>query len=240
MTSASRGRWSSTTARTTFGRGLQDRVHDARRTRRSDDRSTTTKVRSHATRCGRGPSGRTSPMSSSGQGLRGRAGAALRVAMAATGHAATPLISWDGLLDGDGSNQGKLHPARRRECRRHVRLACLRAARRRADSSTATPRRTSCSRTSTRAAAHACTEVIITALRAIADDRRERRRTAGGRPRAGDGPAPRYETASAGRLRRGNGDALQQFVSFYRVEPGRTAGKGDWVMTKQQDFGPSR
>jgi ABC-type branched-subunit amino acid transport system substrate-binding protein len=31
-----------------------------------------------------------------------------------------------------------------------------------------------------------------------------------------------------------NGDSTQQFVTFYRVEA------GDWVIDKQQDFGPAQ
>ena len=37
----------------------------------------------------------------------------------------------------------------------------------------------------------------------------------------------------------GNGDSLQQFVTFYRVDPSAAGGKGDWVIAKQQDYGPA-
>jgi hypothetical protein len=36
-----------------------------------------------------------------------------------------------------------------------------------------------------------------------------------------------------------NGDSLQQFVTFYRVDPSAAGGKGDWVIVKQQDYGPA-
>jgi hypothetical protein len=36
-----------------------------------------------------------------------------------------------------------------------------------------------------------------------------------------------------------NGDAIQQFVTLYRVEASAAGGKGDWVFDKQQDFGPA-
>ncbi len=34
-----------------------------------------------------------------------------------------------------------------------------------------------------------------------------------------------------------NGDALQQFVTFYRVQS--SGASGDWVIFKKQDFGPA-
>ena len=36
-----------------------------------------------------------------------------------------------------------------------------------------------------------------------------------------------------------NGDSRQQFVTFYRVDPTADGGKGDWVIDKQQDYGPA-
>ena len=36
-----------------------------------------------------------------------------------------------------------------------------------------------------------------------------------------------------------NGDSRQQFVTFYRVDPTAAGGKGDWVIEKQQDYGPA-
>ena len=34
-----------------------------------------------------------------------------------------------------------------------------------------------------------------------------------------------------------NGDSTQQMVSVYRVDP-EAAEAGDWVLVKQQDYGP--
>ena len=36
-----------------------------------------------------------------------------------------------------------------------------------------------------------------------------------------------------------NGDSRQQFVTFYRVDPTADDRKGDWVIEKQQDYGPA-
>jgi hypothetical protein len=35
-----------------------------------------------------------------------------------------------------------------------------------------------------------------------------------------------------------NGDSTQKFVSMFRVDPEAADGAGDWVLVKQQDFGP--
>jgi class 3 adenylate cyclase len=37
-----------------------------------------------------------------------------------------------------------------------------------------------------------------------------------------------------------NGDSTQQVVSLLRVDPAAADGAGDWVLVKQQDFGPAR
>jgi hypothetical protein len=53
-------------------------------------------------------------------------------------------------------------------------------------------------------------------------------------------PGPLYDTAVGLVGFDPQGDTLQQIVSFYRVEPGADGGKGDWVLMKQQDFGPAQ
>ncbi len=52
-------------------------------------------------------------------------------------------------------------------------------------------------------------------------------------------PAHRYETILGTAGFDANGDALQQFVTFYRVEASAGGGAGDWVFFKKQDFGPA-
>jgi hypothetical protein len=37
-----------------------------------------------------------------------------------------------------------------------------------------------------------------------------------------------------------NGDSVHQVVSYYRVDTAAAGGLGDWVIVKQQDFGPAR
>jgi branched-chain amino acid transport system substrate-binding protein len=89
------------------------------------------------------------------------------------------------------------------------------------------------------AAAYACTEVIVEALRAAAkagtspDGLREAVRA------YAIDPAHRFETVIGTVGFDANGDSRQQFVTFYRVDPSAAGGKGDWVIVKQQDYGPA-
>jgi branched-chain amino acid transport system substrate-binding protein len=89
------------------------------------------------------------------------------------------------------------------------------------------------------AAAYACTEVILSALQMVAS----RGTSAAGlreavRSQAVD-PSHRYATVLGSIDFDTNGDSLQQFVTFYRVDPSAAGGKGDWVIQKQQDYGPA-
>ena len=36
-----------------------------------------------------------------------------------------------------------------------------------------------------------------------------------------------------------NGDSVHQYVTFFRIDPSAAGGKGDWVIAKQQDYGPA-
>ena len=82
-------------------------------------------------------------------------------------------------------------------------------------------------------------EVIVDALRAVAatgpsaDGLREAVRAY-----AVD-PTHRYDTVIGTLGFDANGDSTQQFVTFYRVDPSAAGGKGDWVIAKQQDYGPA-
>ena len=88
------------------------------------------------------------------------------------------------------------------------------------------------------ASAYACTEMIIQSLRAIAesgpsaDALREALRAY-----AVD-PAHRFDTVLGTVGFDPNGDSIQQFVTLYRVDPAAAGGAGDWVVIKQQDYGP--
>jgi class 3 adenylate cyclase/ABC-type branched-subunit amino acid transport system substrate-binding protein len=87
------------------------------------------------------------------------------------------------------------------------------------------------------AAAHACAEVIIQSLRAVAasgasaEDLREAVRAY-----AVD-PAHRFDTVLGTVGFDANGDSIQQFVTLFRVDPQAAEGAGDWVLVKQEDYG---
>jgi ABC-type branched-subunit amino acid transport system substrate-binding protein len=87
------------------------------------------------------------------------------------------------------------------------------------------------------AAAHACAEVIIQSLAAVAaagssaEDVREAVRV-----HAVDA-AHRFESVLGTVGFDANGDSIQQFVTLYRVDPQGADGAGAWVSIKQQDYG---
>jgi len=87
---------------------------------------------------------------------------------------------------------------------------------------------------------YACAQVILDSLRAVAltgPSAATLREAV--RAYAVD-PTQRFETVIGTVGFDGNGDSLQQFVTFYRVDPSAAGGKGDWVIDKQQDYGPAR
>jgi branched-chain amino acid transport system substrate-binding protein len=163
---------------------------------------------------------------------------ALRKAMVSTGHAAIPLLSWDGLYDGSGAVDGT-----------YIQSVGAVAAVGSYVSHAALPLSTASFVDSFRraydvepdeytAAAYACVEVIVDSLRAVA---RTKSTSQGLREalRAYTVSHQFDETAIGNVKFDANGDLVHQFVTFYRVDPSAAGGKGDWVIAKQQDFGPA-
>ena len=164
--------------------------------------------------------------------------AAVRTAMMAAGKGAIPFVSWDGIQDGSGADKGSfLQSTGSAAVGSYFSHAAI-----------ALPKATFVDRYLARfgvapdeyaAAAYACAEVIFEALRKVsttgpsADALREAVRAY-----AVD-PTHRYETVIGTVGFDANGDSLQQFVTFYRVDPSAAGGKGDWVIAKQQDYGPA-
>ena len=162
----------------------------------------------------------------------------IRRAMAAGGHATVPFLSWDGIFDGSGNDPAS-----------YIRLAGPSAVGSYlAHASIPAPTHSFVESYRTAfgtepneyaGAAYACTEVIIEALHAAAT---------GGTGASGlreavrayaVDPAHRYETVVGNVGFDQNGDSIQQFVTFYHVEASAAGGTGDWVISKQQDFGPA-
>ena len=163
--------------------------------------------------------------------------AGIRKAMVADGLGRLPFVSWDG-IDGPGSQPGS-----------YLRLTGRAAVGSYQFHASIAPPKTSFvdayrSRFGAEpdeytASAYACAQVILDALRKVAS----RSTSAAGlrealRSQAVD-PGRRYQTVLGSIGFDPNGDSLQQFVTFYRVDPSADDGKGDWVTEKQQDYGPA-
>jgi branched-chain amino acid transport system substrate-binding protein len=162
----------------------------------------------------------------------------VRAAMVAAGQTAMPFVSWDGIQDGSGADQGSFiqtaGPAAAGSYFSHASFAA--------------PKFDFVSRYHARfgtdpdeyaAAAYACTQVILESLKAVAatapsaDGLRDAVRAY-----AVDA-SNRFDTVIGNVGFDANGDSLQQFVTFYKVDMSAADGKGDWVIDKQQDYGPA-
>jgi branched-chain amino acid transport system substrate-binding protein len=162
----------------------------------------------------------------------------LRIEMASLGFGEVPLVSWDGLLDGSGTDDGS-----------YINGAGAAAANTYVTEATDPPESETFDQNYRAAygadpdpysgAAYACAQIVLDALRAIAgsgpsaDNLREAVRAY-----AVD-PQHSFDTALGPVRFDQNGDALQQFVTVHRVEMGADGGKGDWVIEKQRDYGPA-
>jgi branched-chain amino acid transport system substrate-binding protein len=161
----------------------------------------------------------------------------VRMAMVAAGKADVPFVSWDGISGGSdeaGSFLQVTGPAAAGSYYSHAAIALPKA-----DFVERYQARFGTEPDEYSAAGYACAQVIFEALRAVAvtgpsaADLREAVRAY-----AVD-PKHRYETVIGTVGFDANGDSLQQFVTFYRVDPSAAGGLGDWVIDKQQDYGPA-
>ncbi|MGZ6273990.1 MAG: ABC transporter substrate-binding protein [Candidatus Limnocylindrales bacterium] len=163
----------------------------------------------------------------------------IRAAMVAAGHGSLPFVSWDGIQDGSGADQGSfIQLAGAASAGSYFSHATIGPPK--AEFVTQYRARFGTSPDEYAAAAYACTQVILDTLRAVAvaapsaEGLREAVRAY-----AVD-PSHRYETVVGTVGFDANGDSLQQFVTFYQVDMSAAGGKGDWVIDKQQDYGPAR
>jgi branched-chain amino acid transport system substrate-binding protein len=90
------------------------------------------------------------------------------------------------------------------------------------------------------AAGYACAQVIFESLKAVAATGPSAANLREAVRAYAVDPTHRYETVIGTVGFDANGDSLQQFVTFYRVDPSAAGGTGEWVIEKQQDFGPPR
>jgi ABC-type branched-subunit amino acid transport system substrate-binding protein/DNA-binding SARP family transcriptional activator len=167
------------------------------------------------------------------------AGAAIRLAMADADRASTPLLSWDALLDGSGADPGSYIQRVGIEAAVGSYVAHASLPDQKFSFADAYRQRFGTEPDEYSAAGYACVEIIVAAMRGIAADGpavNEVRELV--RAYAVD-PEHRYETVVGTVGFDANGDARQQFVTFYRVEASAAGGNGDWVIFKKQDFGPA-
>ena len=157
--------------------------------------------------------------------------------MREAGHESTPFVSWDGILDGSGRDDGSyLQRAGEAAAGTYVALASI--APPRADFVDAYRAAFGEEPTDYAAAAYACAQVILASLEAIAADGPDAEGLREAVRAYAVDPAHRFETAIGTVGFDANGDSTQQVVSFYRVDPEAADGAGDWALMKQQDFGP--
>ncbi|HUQ77354.1 MAG TPA: BTAD domain-containing putative transcriptional regulator [Patescibacteria group bacterium] len=165
-------------------------------------------------------------------------GAAIRAAMVNSGNASTALLSWDFLFDGSGADPGsyiqRLGDAAVGSYVAHASLPDPRFS-----FTDAYQRRFDAGPDEYAAAGYACVQVIAAALRDVAatgpsaQELRELVRA------SSVDTTHRYETVLGTIGFDANGDNLQQYVTFYRVEASAADGAGDWVISEKQDFGPA-
>ena len=159
--------------------------------------------------------------------------AQLRVAMGQAGRGAIPFLSWDGILDGSAADKGSFiqvaGSAADGSYLAHASLGPHKA-------SFANAYRVAYGEDPDEysAASYACMEVIVSSLRQIATQSPSAQSLRQALRAYAVDPSHQYATILGTVGFDGNGDSTQQFVTFYRVDA------GDWVIDKQQDFGPAR
>ena len=113
----------------------------------------------------------------------------LRAAMVAAGHGALPFVSWDGIQDGSGADQGSfIQVAGAAAAGSYFSHATIGPPK--ADFTAQYRARFGTDPDEYAAAAYACTQVILDTLRAVTATESERRRASGSRPRLRDRPEP--------------------------------------------------
>jgi ABC-type branched-subunit amino acid transport system substrate-binding protein len=162
--------------------------------------------------------------------------APLKQAIDAAGGGIIPLLSWDGLNDGSGTDEGSF-----------IQLAGPDAAKSYATAVSVAPPLHSFEERYRSAygqapvdqytgAGQACAQVIIDALRAIAPTGPDATTLREALRASVVDPSRRYDTALGNVGFDANGDSIHQFVTFYKTDLGALGGKGDWIYVKEQDF----
>jgi class 3 adenylate cyclase len=163
----------------------------------------------------------------------------VRLAMSAAGKGDLPFLSWDGIQDGSGADAFSfLQSAGQAAVGSYISHATI--ALPKADFVERYRARFGAVPSEYGRGAYACAEVIFEALRGVARTGPSAANLREAMRAYAVDPSHRYETVIGTVGFDANGDSIQQFVTFYRVDPSAAGGKGDWVILKQQDYGPAR
>jgi ABC-type branched-subunit amino acid transport system substrate-binding protein len=156
--------------------------------------------------------------------------------MIASGHEDIPFLSRDGLFDGSGADKGSYING----------LTAARSAWSYVSHATQPPTKHSFVEAYRQAyhgepdeyaaAAYACVQVIVDALRAVAATRPSAQGLREALRAFAVDPERRYETVVGQVAFDLNGDSSH--VTFYRIDPTAAGGKGDWVIDAEGDYGP--
>jgi ABC-type branched-subunit amino acid transport system substrate-binding protein len=171
-------------------------------------------------------------------GFTGTGAVGLRRAMIASGHENIPFLSWDGLFDGSGADKGSYVQG----------LTAARSSGSYVSHATQPPTKNSFVEAYRKAyddepdeyaaAAYACVQVIVGSLRAVAANRPSAQGLREALRAYAVDPKHHHETVVGDVAFDVNGDSVHQYVTFFRIDPTATGGRGDWVIDKQQDYGP--
>ena len=162
----------------------------------------------------------------------------LRRAMVTSGHKEFPLLSWDGIYDGSSADKGS-YIQRTGEAAVGTYSSQPTIGPIRADFEQRFRAAYGAAPDDYTAAAYACTEVILQAMG-------EAVKTASNPAELRDAireyaanPANRFRTVLGTIGFDANGDSLQQIVTLHRVGASAAGAALDWLIEKQQDFGPA-
>jgi ABC-type branched-subunit amino acid transport system substrate-binding protein len=172
-------------------------------------------------------------------GYTGTGAVGLRKAMVASGHGDIPFLSWDGLFDGSGADKGSYIQ----------RMTAAGSVGSYVSHATQPPTKNSFVEAYRQAygtdpdeyaaAAYACVQVIVDSLRAVAANRPSSQVLRGALRAYVVDPRHHYGTVVGDVGFDANGDSVHQYVTFFRIDPSAAGGMGDWVIAKQQDYGPA-
>jgi ABC-type branched-subunit amino acid transport system substrate-binding protein len=148
-------------------------------------------------------------------------------------------VSWDGIQGGSGADDGSfISKAGLAAAGSHFSHASIGLPK--ADFTARYRARFSSEPDEYSAAGYACAQIIFDTLRAVATTGPSADGLRGAVRAYAVDPSHRYDTVIGTVGFDANGDSLQQFVTFYRVDTSAAGGKGDWVIDKQQDYGPAQ